>query len=539
MAVTPEDSVAPQPRRRTRSKALIGIGLVAVLGAGLGAYLGIHGVEGAGSAPSDGQPPARTDAAMAYDAADGTVVLFGGEGKSGSYGDTWIWNGSTWAEAHPSTSPPALSGAQMTYDPVSHDILLVGGQHLTDGPLGGTVCEATGSSGSGSASGSTGSTKWIPPSNAQPAIAPVPSGTLTVPLTSTGCEFTDTANSATWLWNGSDWSKAAATTPAIGYGEWNLATDPVSGRALLLADQTLVAQPDIAEPAIACPMQTTVTNGATNTPACPVFPIQRPNQSWTWTGHSWATIKGTPTTLAADLFGSRVITDAVTGRLAIFGNEFLPVTGTTGTTCPTCVTGAPIPSDAPACCTGSISIWDGTTWKQAKAYTSGPVLSNGIFVGDPSTHSDVALTDDGQTWTWTGVWKRLHPATTPTALSGSAFAYDATTGQVVVFGGIGTNRNGTGIYDQTWTWDGADWSLRGGTTSPSVTIPEPSPVSVPPSQPCPTLPVVPKNAPQPQYACAGSTPGSTGGGSGSSSGSGGAAAADATAPISTTGVVSP
>jgi hypothetical protein len=28
---------------------------------------------------------------MAYDAATGTVVLFGGEGASGALGDTWIW----------------------------------------------------------------------------------------------------------------------------------------------------------------------------------------------------------------------------------------------------------------------------------------------------------------------------------------------------------------------------------------------------------------------------------------------------------------
>ena len=49
---------------------------------------------------------------MAYDAADGTVVLFGGQGRSGSLGDTWTWDGSAWTQAHPSTSPPALSAAR-------------------------------------------------------------------------------------------------------------------------------------------------------------------------------------------------------------------------------------------------------------------------------------------------------------------------------------------------------------------------------------------------------------------------------------------
>ena len=149
------------------------------------------------------------------------------------------------------------------------------------------------------------------------------------------------------------------------------------------------------------------------------------------------------------------------------------------------------------------------------------MLSNAIFVGDPSTHSDVALTTNGQTWSWTGVWTRLHPGTAPTSLDGSAFAYDATTGQVVVFGGIGLNGRANGLYDQTWTWDGSDWSLRGGSTAPAVTIPVPSPVSVPPVLPCPTLPASPSKVPQPQYACAGSVPSSTGGGSGSATGASG------------------
>jgi Galactose oxidase, central domain len=535
IVVTMEDTAITPPRRRTRSRALIGIGLVALLGAGLGAYFGIRGVAGAGSAPTAGQPAARTGAAMAYDAADRTVVMFGGEGRKASLGDTWIWDGAAWTQAHPSTSPPALAGAQMTYDPVSHDLLLVGGQRLTGVTPGGAVCESTGSSGSSS----SGSVKWIPPSGVQPADAPAAGSNLNIPpLISTGCGFS-VANSVTWVWNGSDWTKAGGTTPAIGYGEWNLATDPVSARALLLADQALVAQPDapIAEPSIACPMQTTVTNGATTTSPCPVFPIQTTNHSYLWTGHAWQVIKGTPHLPAVNVFGSQVISDTVTGQLAIFGNEIVPATVTT---CPTCGTGTPIPIDAPVCCSGGISVWSGTTWKQTKSYTNGPMLSNGIFVGDPSSHSDLALTGNGETWTWTGVWTRQHPRTTPTALDGTAFAYDASTGQVVIFGGSGFSGHAGGLYNQTWTWDGSDWSLRGGSTSPAVTIPVPSPVSVPPALPC-NSPVhtAPSDVQQPQYACSGSTPGRTGGGSGSASGGSGGTATGASGSASSTGILTP
>jgi hypothetical protein len=297
-------------------------------------------------------------------------------------------------------------------------------------------------------------------------------------------------------------------------------------------------QPEVpfGEPAIACPMQTTVTNGTTTTSPCPVFPIQTPNKNYMWTGHTWQVIGGARYLPAIDLFGSRVIADTVTGQLANFGNEFLPATGTT---CPKCGAGIPIPDDAPACCAGSISIWSGTTWKHARSYTKGPLLANGIFVGDPSAHSDVALTASGQTWTWTGVWTRQHPRTTPSALDGTAFAYDASSGQVVMFGGIGFSGHAGGLYNQTWTWNGSDWSLRGGSTWPAVPVPAPSPVSVPPALPC-SIPVhkAPSDVPQPPDACAGSTPGSTGGGSGAS-GSAGGAATGASDSASSTGVLAP
>ncbi len=536
---TEEPLPAPQRHRRW-SRAIVGLGLVAVIGAGLGAYMGIRAVAGPGSAPAAGQPPARTDAAIAYDAADGTVVLFGGEGKSGSLGDTWTWNGTSWTQEHPATSPPALSGAQMTYDPVSHEVLLVGGDRLSEGPLAGSTCTSVGSTGSGS-SGSGGSgTKWIPPTNAQPADAPIPSGTLSTPLIATGCAFTDSQNSATWLWNGTDWAKAGGSTPAVSFGGWNLITDPASGRVLLLSTEPWLAEPDlpIAQPAIACPAPAPVTNGATAQPACPVFPIIA-KQSYAWTGQAWKVMPAGSNAALLDSLGSPVILDAVTGRLAVFsGEELIPATPVA---CPTCTGGAPVPIDNAACCTGSISYWDGSAWKKAASYKNGPILSGGTFVGDAATHSDMYLTADGQTWVWNGVWTRKDPATTPTALEATGSVYDAQSGQVLLFGGIGTTSRETGLYDQTWTWDGSDWTLRGGSTSPAVSIPVPSPVSVPPSLPCTAAPpAVPSGVPEPQIACSGGGSGSSGGvvsGSGAEPGNAGGTSVGAAAPPVESGAV--
>jgi hypothetical protein len=72
-------------------------------------------------------PPTRDLAAMAYDAATGNVVLFGGTGSSGILNDTWVWNGSTWTEQFPAISPPARVAATMAYDAATGNVVLFGG----------------------------------------------------------------------------------------------------------------------------------------------------------------------------------------------------------------------------------------------------------------------------------------------------------------------------------------------------------------------------------------------------------------------------
>src|SRR5215813_5883598 len=57
-------------------------------------------------------PPARYLASMAYDAATGTVVLFGGIGHR-LFDDTWTWDGTTWTKQAPATRPPARYQASM------------------------------------------------------------------------------------------------------------------------------------------------------------------------------------------------------------------------------------------------------------------------------------------------------------------------------------------------------------------------------------------------------------------------------------------
>ena len=514
------------------SRPLVALASVAVIGAGLGAFFGIRAVQGSGSAPSAGQPPARVDAAMTYDAANGTVVLFGGQSRSSTLNDTWIWDGSGWTQAQPGTSPPRLDNPQATYDPVTHDVVLVGGQQLANhGPI---AC--SGGSGS-SSSGSGGSTTtFIPPGTPIPAIAPAPSATSNVtqgtPVTSPGCATLISPSAVTWLWNGSDWSKAPGSTPYIVFGSAALATDPVSGRVVLLPHGPFaVPALGAAEPAIACPMQSTAMPDAQ--PKCPWPMPDVP--AWTWNGHAWKVMTTGSRTASFELFSSSIVDDAVSGKLATFGGN-VAQPAPTPLPCNVCAGGNAVQPSASR--TGSESIWTGTAWKQVITYDGGPAMPAVAFVGDPASHNDVVLTESGQTWLWTGVWTRAHPGTSPPIVSSAASTYDAATGQVVMFGGAGATSRATGLYDQTWTWNGSDWTRRGGSEGPSVTIPVPSPASIPPGLPC--EPIV--SPAQPAGSASTQAPtickGSTGSGSGSS-GSGSGSTGGVTGVSSGSGVVAP
>ena len=69
----------------------------------------------------------------------------------------------------------------------------------------------------------------------------------------------------------------------------------------------------------------------------------------------------------------------------------------------------------------------------------------------------------GDTWTWRAGWHPTSPATSPSARSGPAMAYDGAAGNIVLFGGV--NSAGTALSD-TWTWDGNNWTQEFPAASP-------------------------------------------------------------------------
>jgi len=84
-----------------------------------------------------------------------------------------------------------------------------------------------------------------------------------------------------------------------------------------------------------------------------------------------------------------------------------------------------------------------------------------LFGGETGTGTS------GETWTFDGArWTERHPAHTPPPRRNAAMAYDAGRKVVVMYGGLIPDQAEGTEGDDTWTWDGTDWtpvgSARGG-----------------------------------------------------------------------------
>ncbi|MCI4349894.1 MAG: hypothetical protein L3K15_00020 [Thermoplasmata archaeon] len=83
-------------------------------------------------------PPARDLAGMAFDSWDGEIVLFGGENTAPSIhylNDTWTWAAGTWTNATSPIAPSQREAFQIVYDENHGYVLLTGGFNGGSTPL--------------------------------------------------------------------------------------------------------------------------------------------------------------------------------------------------------------------------------------------------------------------------------------------------------------------------------------------------------------------------------------------------------------------
>jgi hypothetical protein len=77
-----------------------------------------------------GGPPGRDGTTLAYDPSSGKVVMFGGNAGRGTtfLSDTWLWDGTAWTQAFPAQSPAARDRAVAATDTAAGQVILYGGE---------------------------------------------------------------------------------------------------------------------------------------------------------------------------------------------------------------------------------------------------------------------------------------------------------------------------------------------------------------------------------------------------------------------------
>src|SRR5262245_30631845 len=148
--------------------------------------------------------PARTRHAMAYDTARHEVVLFGGGGPGGfNFGDTWTWDGATWARATPAMSPLARTSTAMAYDAARDRVVLFGGSVYSR--VLGDTWEWDGTNGTRAPP-----TSSLPARRDQAMAYDARRGRIVLFGGQGDGPFGDT-----WEWDGTDWTRATpATSPS-------------------------------------------------------------------------------------------------------------------------------------------------------------------------------------------------------------------------------------------------------------------------------------------------------------------------------------
>lgn len=115
--------------------------------------------------------------------------------------------------------------------------------------------------------------------------------------------------------------------------------------------------------------------------------------------------------------------------------------------------------------------WDRTTWRQ-RFPVDAPNARTGHALAYDAARRRVVLFGGSDvsgvrsdTWEWDGVtWTRRPTALSPPARAGHAMTYDPVRRVVVLFGGSSTA--GARLHDDTWEWNGREWSERVTATRP-------------------------------------------------------------------------
>jgi hypothetical protein len=178
------------------------------------------------------RPSARFMHEMVYDSTNSRIVLFGGYADSGTsieLGDTWLWNGTTWTQASPSSSPSPRVAAAMAFDPSRGRVVLFGGVTTTGSTTNTTFRDTWEWNGA--------TQQWTLVAN---NTGPSARGGATMafnPATNRVVLFGGYASTAyqsdSWEWNGSSWTQVFPAASPSPRSRAKMVTDTPRGRVLL------------------------------------------------------------------------------------------------------------------------------------------------------------------------------------------------------------------------------------------------------------------------------------------------------------------
>jgi hypothetical protein len=234
------------------------------------------------STPMPNVPVSGLGFALADDAASHQVMLFGGVGN---YGNTWLWDGSTWTLAHPAVSPAGRFGASAAYDPETRTVLLFGGRLEAGTPVhdtwewNGTTWIDLDSGAGGPQPGEGSDMAWDAASHQMVLVTG--SGVISDP-------------GATWVWDGTHWNHPRGAQLPAGAFYSPMSFDPVTDSLI----------------AVACCVGPPPATGAVNS-------------TWRWDGAHWILL---PTPSHSPIEGTTMALDPTINRLVLCSCGVSPTT---------------------------------------------------------------------------------------------------------------------------------------------------------------------------------------------------------------------
>lgn len=357
----------------------------------------------------------RYSGVMAYDAADGYVLEFGGYPGAGL---TWTYANGSWTNITPNVTgaPPPRAWASMVYDATLGEIVLFGGYAVVSG-IPSHLLNDTWTYRAATWTNRTGAFGNAPDPRAFAGFAYDPNDSADVLFGG----ITGTAGPANGTWE-------------LSSGGWSDVTD------LQTTSPTLETMPTMAEDG---------TDGSVVlfTGGSPSFPFG--NATWTFTGNRWANVTGTAGAAPVARQAAGAVMDSTGGGVVLFGGygnaSPLPL-GLTDTwrfvhgSWTQLSTGVPTPED-----------------RLYESMSDDPGSSGILLAGGVDYFNLTGYTD---TWSFSaGHWTLVTEGPSPNPRSGPSMAYDSSTGQVILFGGSGLN--------DTWSFSHGVWSLLHPARSPS------------------------------------------------------------------------